>query len=801
MKKYILLLLISAITFAQNPTKNAGGFFAGTGTMQSSAIGQFDSTSKGFLFPRMTTTQRNAIASPATSLVIFNTTTGAYNYYDGDSWETFGGGGSGATPNLQQVTDALLVDGTAVTTNSVKATNFFSGTLNPGLSSGKGIFIYNDGSDYYSGYYDADTNTNSWITKDGLDISGATGSTRYLNGQMNSTDASSGRRGEITPAYMNMWTDNLALDGKNYFRLHAGKFEKILNSSPGTPLSIAIPFNKPAGDYILATLDDITAPTLNEVTSTGNTSNQPIIVQEPGISNIVISQSGITRNAVENGGGTALTFPNSTILQSQQFQDASGIIALTSDIPDVADFLTDTITNGDTTHAPYGNTIYNALAEKANRLGSTSIDFEVPTLPGGANSAISRNYLDNALTGLTWKNAVKCSTTANHSLSGTANVDGVTVPGGTRVLVRFQTTTSQNGIYISAAGAWTRATDADSAAELTESTVLVTSGTLYKNTQWTQNGIVTTVGTDAVNFVQVAGAGTYINGDGIDLTANVFSVNNTVVRATGSQTLSDKTFVAPILGTPVSGNLVNCTFPTLNQNTTGTAAGLSADISQSRVTSLVTDLAGKQATLVSATNIRTIESLSLLGSGNIDLTKSDVGLGNVDNTSDANKPVSTATQTALNAKQDKVIKQGYTTLTGVTGTQVLASLLIPADWIAGGDGIEIVVVPNKSTTASAVNFLLYHDTTVNGTTNAISTATSLTTSQRMAFIQRIMSLNSTTLYNCLPVASTSLIPIAATGATPTTTFNPTVNNYITLTVNPTVGSETTGFNQFFIRKL
>ena len=64
--------------------------------------------------------------------------------------------------------------------------------------------------------------------------------------------------------------------------------------------------------------------------------------------------------------------------------------------------------------------------------------------------------------------------------------------------------------------------------------------------------------------------------------------------------------------------------------------------------------ANKQATLVSGTNIKTIEGQSLLGAGNIDLTKSDVGLANVDNTSDLNKPISTATQTALNAKQDSL---------------------------------------------------------------------------------------------------------------------------------------------------
>jgi len=76
-----------------------------------------------------------------------------------------------------------------------------------------------------------------------------------------------------------------------------------------------------------------------------------------------------------------------------------------------------------------------------------------------------------------------------------------------------------------------------------------------------------------------------------------------------------------------------------------------------------TDLyTNKQATLVSGTNIKTVEGQSLLGSGNIDLTKSDVGLGNVDNTSDANKPVSTAQNTAINAKVSDAIVNGVTTV-------------------------------------------------------------------------------------------------------------------------------------------
>lgn len=54
--------------------------------------------------------------------------------------------------------------------------------------------------------------------------------------------------------------------------------------------------------------------------------------------------------------------------------------------------------------------------------------------------------------------------------------------------------------------------------------------------------------------------------------------------------------------------------------------------------------------------IKTIENQSLEGSGNIDLSKSDVGLDNVDNTSDANKPISNATQTALDNKENLFAK-------------------------------------------------------------------------------------------------------------------------------------------------
>lgn len=62
-------------------------FIAPSGTVNASAMLQVDSTTKGFLPPRMTTTQRDAISTPATGLQIFNTTTNKINFYNGSAWE------------------------------------------------------------------------------------------------------------------------------------------------------------------------------------------------------------------------------------------------------------------------------------------------------------------------------------------------------------------------------------------------------------------------------------------------------------------------------------------------------------------------------------------------------------------------------------------------------------------------------------------------------------------------------------------------------------------------------------------
>jgi len=65
-----------------------GSLAVGTGSSLASAILTVDSTTRGFLPPRMTTTQKNAIATPATGLVVFDTTLAKLAVYTGAGWET-----------------------------------------------------------------------------------------------------------------------------------------------------------------------------------------------------------------------------------------------------------------------------------------------------------------------------------------------------------------------------------------------------------------------------------------------------------------------------------------------------------------------------------------------------------------------------------------------------------------------------------------------------------------------------------------------------------------------------------------
>jgi hypothetical protein len=170
----------------------------------------------------------------------------------------------------------------------------------------------------------------------------------------------------------------------------------------------------------------------------------------------------------------------------------------------------------------------------------------VSTAPVNGNDVVNKTYLDFYAAGISWKQPVRCGTTANITLSGLQTIDGVTVVADNRVLVKNQTTTSQNGIYLASATAWSRAPDADTWNELISALVFVESGSTLAGSAWyctIQPG--GTIGTTAITWSNFSVAATYTAGTGLTLTDYVFSITNTGVAAAAYGSAS-KTLTATV---------------------------------------------------------------------------------------------------------------------------------------------------------------------------------------------------------------------------------------------------------------
>ena len=344
-----------------------------------------------------------------------------------------------------------------------------------------------------------------------------------------------------------------------------GSFAKI--NSPtftGNP-AISTAVNNSANDTTIAT----TAFVKNQAYITGN---QNITVTGDATGS---GTTAITLTLAASGVGAG-TYPKVTV--NTKGLVTAGAALLATDIPTltaakISDFDTQVrLSRLDQMAVP-------TSAVSANNQRITSV-----ASPSVGTDAANKDYVDAARMGMDVKESVRAATTANITLTAPQTIDGVAVIAGDRVLVKNQADGITNGIYVVAAGAWTRTTDANTSAKVTPGMFcFVEEGTANADSGWilsTNQAII--LDTTPLAFSQFSGAGQITAGNGLTKTGNTLDVVGTTNRITVAADSIDiaSTYVGQAtittLGTIATG-VWNGTLIPLQYGGTGAALNGAAD--------------------------------------------------------------------------------------------------------------------------------------------------------------------------------------------------------------------------------
>jgi hypothetical protein len=179
--------------------------------------------------------------------------------------------------------------------------------------------------------------------------------------------------------------------------------------------------------------------------------------------------------------------------------------------------------------------------------------------PQDETDLVTKSYADSLKEGLDVKDSVEAATTGDIDLTSSTDpnpVDGVTLTDGDRILLKDQTTASENGIYAAATATdpttWTRTPDADGD-DLTDGTfVWVNEGT----TNADKGFILTTddpitVGTTDLTFVQFSGAGQISAGTNLNKSGDTINLDATIslsaVDVSGQYTIGNQKLATEIV--------------------------------------------------------------------------------------------------------------------------------------------------------------------------------------------------------------------------------------------------------------
>ena len=185
--------------------------------------------------------------------------------------------------------------------------------------------------------------------------------------------------------------------------------------------------------------------------------------------------------------------------------------------------------------------------------------------PSASSDAATKNYVDQAVAGLRTRTIAECATTANvnltNGLEAGDTIDGVTLVAGDRVLVKDQSTATENGLYLAvSSGAASRDPEHDSIAELSGGMVVVNQGSTNDNKIFlctTDN--TGSVGSTSITYTVVtpSNTGTVTSVGVADSGAGEFTVGSTPVTSSGNITLAINSVADSKLGTISTANKVS----------------------------------------------------------------------------------------------------------------------------------------------------------------------------------------------------------------------------------------------------